>query len=277
MAEHSEIELETIEIGLLLEGVFQRYGHDFRNYSRASVTRRVRNFVTAEKLTSISAAQERVLHDPAAFERLLHALTVNVTSMFRDPDFFRFFRTSVVPLLRSYPFIRFWCVGCSTGEEAYSLAILLEEERLYDRSRIYATDLDERALEKAKDGIFPLSVMQEYTSNYLKAGGTRDFSDYYTAAYENAILGPSLRRNMVFAQHNLVTDGSFNEFHVILCRNVLIYFNPVLQARVHNLLFESLARLGILCLGDKESLRFTPHEQEYEPLNEGLKAYRRIR
>jgi chemotaxis protein methyltransferase CheR len=218
-----------------------------------------------------------VLHDPAAFERLLHALTVNVTSMFRDPDFFRFFRTSVVPLLRSYPFIRFWCVGCSTGEEAYSLAILLEEERLYDRSRIYATDLDERALEKAKDGIFPLSVMQEYTSNYLKAGGTRDFSDYYTAAYENAILGPSLRRNMVFAQHNLVTDGSFNEFHVILCRNVLIYFNPVLQARVHNLLFESLARLGILCLGDKESLRFTPHEQEYEPLNEGLKAYRRIR
>ncbi|HEY9633104.1 MAG TPA: protein-glutamate O-methyltransferase CheR [Coleofasciculaceae cyanobacterium] len=269
-------ELETIEIQLLLEGLFRYYGFDFRNYALASLKRRIWNTVRAEQLSSVSGLQEKVLHDPACMERFLLGLSVHVTAMFRNPSFYLAFRNQVVPLLRTYPFIRIWHAGCSTGEEVYSMAILLQEEGLYHRCRIYATDMNELVLRKAKAGIFALDLMQEYTQNYLQAGGKQSFSEYYTAAYDNAIFRSSLKENIIFSQHNLATDGSFNEFNVILCRNVLIYFNQSLQERVHKLLYESLSRFGVLGLGRQESLSFTPHEQHYEVLDKREKLYRRI-
>jgi chemotaxis protein methyltransferase CheR len=269
-------ELEDIEIQLLLEGIYQYYGFDFRNYALASLKRRICSAMRAEGLTRISAFLDRVLHDPACLERLLLMLSVNVTAMFRDPSFYLVFRNHVVPLLKTYPFIRIWHTGCSTGEEAYSMAILLHEEGLYNRCRIYATDMNEAVLRKAREGIFPLNRMRDYTNNYLKSGGKRSFSEYYTAAYDNAIFSGALRENMVFSQHNLAMDGSFNEFQVILCRNVLIYFNKTLQARVHGLLYESLSKFGVLGLGHQESIRFNPHERDYEELELGSRLYRRI-
>jgi chemotaxis protein methyltransferase CheR len=207
---------------------------------------------------------------------LLRALSVNVTSMFRDPSFYRTFRERVIPHLRTYPFIRIWHAGCSTGEEVYSMAILLKEEGIYERSRIYATDMSVDALRSAREGIFPLSSMKEYTNNYLQAKGKRVFSDYYTAQYDGALFDASLKMNVVFSEHNLVTDGSFNEFHVVLCRNVMIYFNRTLQERVHNLIFDSLVNFGVLGLGNKESLRFTPKEELYEPFDENDRLYRKV-
>ena len=268
--------LEDIEIELLLEGVFRYYGFDFRNYAPASLKRRIWKIIRSENLTTISGLQDQVLHDPACLDRFLIGLSVNVTSMFRDPSFFLAFRSKVVPLLRTYPYIRIWCAGCSTGEEVYSLAILLQEESLYQRCRIYATDMNEVVLRTAKDGIFPVGLMQEYTQNYLQAGGKQSFSEYYTAAYDNAIFRSSLKENIVFSAHNLVTDASFNEFNVILCRNVLIYFNQALQERVHKLLYESLCMFGVLGVGHKESLKLTPYEKHYEELENREKLYRRI-
>lgn len=270
-------ELEKIEIHLLLEGMFRYYGFDFRDYALASLKRRIWNTIRAEQLTTVSGLQEKVLHDPDCLERFLLGLSVNVTSMFRDPSFYIAFRRQIVPMLRTYPFIRIWHAGCSTGEEVYSLAILMEEEGLYHRCRIYATDMNEMVLKQAKAGIFPLALMQEYTQNYLQAGGKRSFSEYYTAAYDHAIFRSSLKENIVFSQHNLATDGSFNEFNVIFCRNVLIYFNQSLQERVHNLLYESLSRFGVLGLGRQETLKFTPQENHYEALDNREKLYRRIR
>ncbi|MBV9787748.1 MAG: protein-glutamate O-methyltransferase CheR [Chloroflexi bacterium] len=269
-------ELEEIEIQLLLEGVAQHYGYDFRNYALASLKRRIWNTMRAEQAKTVSALQEKVLHQPACMERFLLALTVNVTAMFRDPGFYLAFRTKVVPLLRTYPFIRIWHAGCSTGEEVYSMAILLYEAGLYDRCRIYATDMNTAVLSKAKEGIFPLVKMQEYTGNYLRAGGDQSFSNYYTAAYEHAIFRPWLRDRITFSQHNLATDGSFNEFNVVLCRNVMIYFNKTLQEHVHRLLYESLSMFGVLGLGHAESLKFTPHEQHYTEIVSGERLYRRV-
>ncbi len=269
-------ELEDIEIQLLLEGIFRYYGFDFRNYALSSLKRRIWNAIRLEQLSSISGLQEKVLHDRDCMERFLLNLSVHVTSMFRDPSFYLAFRNKVVPILRTYPFIRIWHAGCSTGEEVYSMAILLEEEGLYHRSRLYATDMNEIVLQKAKAGIFPLGLMQEYTQNYLQAGGKKSFSEYYTAAYDGAIFRSSLKENIVFSQHNLVTDNSFNEFNVIFCRNVLIYFNKPLQERVHNLFYDSLSRFGILGLGRQESLKFTVHEKHYEELEGREKLYRRI-
>jgi len=269
-------ELETIEIRLLLEGIYQFYGFDFRDYALASLKRRIWNIVHAEGLSNVSALQERVLHDAACMDRFLLTLSVHVTAMFRDPGFYLVFRNNVVSLLRTYPFIRIWHTGCSTGEEVYSMAILLHEEGLYDRCRIYATDISEAVLHKARQGIFPLTRIQEYTTNYLKSGGKRAFSEYYTAAYSNAIFNPSLKRNIVFSPHNLAQDGPFNDFNVILCRNVLIYFNKQLQERVHNLLYESLVIFGILGLGQQETIKFNPHEHKYEELERGERLYRRI-
>lgn len=270
-------ELEEIEIQLLLEGVARYYGYDFRNYAMASLKRRIANVLRAEQLPSISALQDKVLHDRRCMERFLLALTVNVTAMFRDPHFYQAFRAKVVPLLRTYPFIRIWHAGCSTGEEVYSMAVLLHEEGLYDRCRLYATDLNAAALQQAKSGIFALDKMQEFTSNYLRAGGTRSFSEYYTAAYEHAIFRPWLREHITFSQHNLATDGSFNEFHVVLCRNVMIYFNKTLQEHVHHLLYDSLSMFGVLGLGNAESLKFTPHESAYTELVNGERLYRRVK
>jgi len=210
-------------------------------------------------------------------ERLLLDLSVNVTAMFRDPGFYVSFRRDVVPLLRTYPFIRIWHAGCSTGEEVYSTAIVLEEEGLLDRARVYATDINDVVLQQARSGIFPLNRMQEYTENYIRAGGTRSFSEYYTAKYDGALFSPALTRNVVFAQHNLVTDRSFAEFNVIFCRNVLIYFDRELQERVHALFYDSLAMFGIMALGSKESLRFSQYEDCYERLNSREKLYRKIK
>jgi chemotaxis protein methyltransferase CheR len=270
-------DLERIEIQLLLEGVYRHYGFDFRSYAYASLRRRIWKRIDSDGLKTISALQDRVLHDPSMMERLLLDLSINVTAMFRDPGFYVAFRRDVVPALRTYPFIRIWHAGCSTGEEAYSMAILLEEEDLYDRARIYATDINEVVIRKAKEGIFPLDRMQEYTQNYLRAGGTRSFSEYYTAMYDGALFTPRLMRNIVFSQHNLVTDRSFAECNVILCRNVLIYFDRTLQQRVHKLFHESLPVYGYLGLGSKESLRFSGFEDYYEPVDRREKIYRKVK
>jgi chemotaxis protein methyltransferase CheR len=270
-------ELERIEIELLLEGVYRHYGFDFRSYAYASIRRRLWRRIEAEGLTTISSLQDRLLHEPAMMERVLLDLSINVTAMFRDPSFYLAFRKHVIPLLRTYPFIRIWHAGCSTGEEVYSMAILLEEEGLYERARIYATDINEVVVHRARAGIFPLERMQEYTENYIKAGGTRSFSEYYVAKYDGALFSPSLQRNVVFSQHNLVTDRSFAEFNVILCRNVLIYFDRTLQSRVHGLFYESLVHLGILCLGSKETLRLSQYEESYEELSGANRIYRKVR
>jgi chemotaxis protein methyltransferase CheR len=268
--------LERIEIELLMEAVHRHYGFDFRSYAYASLKRRLWKYIVEEGLGTISGLQQLVLHDPGAMERLLMSLSVNVTSMFRDPGFYRAFREKVVPLLRTYPFVRIWHAGCATGEEVSSMAILLQEEELYDRARIYATDINESLLHTARTGIFPLEKMQEYTHNYLQAGGARSFSQYYTAAYDGALFSPALRRNVVFAQHNLVTDRSFSEFNVILCRNVMIYFDRELQNRVHQLFYDSLPTYGVLVLGSKESLRFSTVEDRYEELSAREKIYRKV-
>ena len=268
--------LEEIELQLLLEGIFRHYGFDFRNYAMSSLRRRVRNFMRDEDIGTISLLQDRLLHDRAWMDRFLYALSVNVSAMFRDPPFYRTFRKEVIPLLRTYPFIRIWLAGVSMGEEVYSLAILLQEEGLYDRCRIYATDINDAVLKKAKEGIYQLELMQTYTNNYIRAGGTRSFSDYYTAAYDRVILKSSLRDNVVFAQHNLASDASFNEFHVILCRNVMIYFNSQLQSQVHHLLHDSLVMFGILGLGSKETMKFSPYEHAYQEIDNTSRLYRRI-
>jgi chemotaxis protein methyltransferase CheR len=269
-------ELETIEMDLLLEGIYQRYRFDFRNYARASLKRRLWRRAHEEGAATLSALQAKVLRDPACMERLLLDLSINVTSMFRDPSFYQAFRARVVPMLRTYPFLRIWHAGCSTGEEVYSIAILLKEEGLLERTRIYATDVNATVLDQARRGVFPLGKMQEYTENYIAAGGKRAFSDYYVTAYEGARFQGSLMENTVFAQHNLVSDASFNEFNVIMCRNVMIYFAKPLQEHVHELFYKSLGMFGVLALGHKESIKFTQHEGRYEVLDPLEKLYRRI-
>jgi chemotaxis protein methyltransferase CheR len=269
-------DLEEIELSLLLEAVFRRYGFDFREYAPASLRRRVWRRIYAEGLSTISALQDRLLRDAACMERLLLDLSINVTAMFRDPSFYVAFRSKVVPLLRTYPFTRIWVAGCSTGEEVYSLAIMLQEEELYDRTRIYATDINESVLERARTGVFPLDKMREYTQNYIKAGGTQAFSEYYLAKYDGAQFQRSLTDNIVFAQHNLVSDRSFNEFNVIVCRNVMIYFDRTLQDRVHRLFYESLMTFGVLGLGHKESIKFSPHQDSYEELDPNERLYRKV-
>ena len=272
-----ELDLEQLEVELLLEGIYRRYGYDFRLYAPASLRRRLRRRMDGAGVESISALQERVLHDSAVMERLLLDLSINVTAMFRDPTFFVAFRERAVPLLRTYPFSRIWVAGCSTGEEVYSLAILLREEGLGDRTRIYATDINETVLAQARLGVFPLEKMQEYTQNYLRAGGGRPFSEYYVARYEGAQFDRTLADGVVFAQHNLASDAAFNEFHVIMCRNVMIYFDKPLQDQVHRLFHESLATFGLLALGQRETIRLSPHESDYEVLDAEERLYRKVR
>lgn len=269
-------ELEALEIEQLLDAIYKHYGYDFRHYAVSSMRRRLRHTVRAEGLSTISGLKEKVLHDSRAMEHLLLALSINVSAMFRDPSFYLALRRAVVPHLRTYPFVRIWHAGCSTGEEVYSMAILLLEEGLYERTRLYATDMNEAVLKRAREGIYPLLHMKQYTSNYLNAGGQQAFSDYYTADYDAAIFRPSLRKNIVFAQHNLVTDGPFNEFQVILCRNVMIYFDAVLQEHVHQLFLDSLARRGFLCIGNKETIRHSAVQEQYAELEPHEKIYRRV-
>lgn len=282
-------DIEEVEIQLLLEGVSRVKGLELSDYAAGSLRRRIRLFMQEQNLRSVSAVQEKVFHHPASMERFLSAIFVSATSMFRDPGFFLAFRSLVVPELRLLSGVRIWHAGCSTGEEVYSMAILLEEEGLYDRCRLYATDVSESSLARARSGSLPLRTMKENTSQYLKSGGKRAFSEYYSARgrredgpggrweEECVVMRPSLKRNVVFAQHNLATDRSFNEFQAVICRNVLIYFNKSLQTRAHRVIHQSLAQGGFLGLGNHESIRFSMHEDCYQPLAARDKLYRKVR
>ena len=267
---------EDIEVALLLEGIYRRYGFDFRDYAPATLKRRVLHCLREENLRTISSLQERILRDERALERFVSCLAVNVTEMFRDPEFYRALREEVVPVLRTHPFLRIWHAGCSSGEEVYSMAMLLEEEGLLSRARLDATDLSPAVLARARDGIYSQDRIETYARNYQEAGGRGDFRSYFTWQYDHAIVHSRLKQNIIWAQHNLVTDSSFNDFHVILCRNVLIYFNPQLQTRVHDLLFESLAPFGTLALGRFEPLDLRLLENRYVTLNAREKLYRKV-
>jgi len=269
------LDTDDDEVKLLITDLYQCYGYDFRNYAFASLNRRVQSFLRSEKILSTRILRELILCDRSCAKRLFLGLTVNTTSMFRDPSFYAALRTQVVPILRTYPFIRIWHAGCSTGQEAYSMAILLQEAGIYHRCRIYATDTNEEVLGIARTGIYFQKQMQEYTQLYIKAGGQRSFSEYYTANYGSAVLCSSLKEHLIFGQHNLVTDRSFNEFNIIICRNVLIYFNQTLQNQVHDLFYNSLCSFGILGLGRQETIRFTNYENHYEVLARSEKLYRR--
>lgn len=273
-SDEGSTELEELEIDLLLEAIYRLRGFDFRSYLRSSLRRRIRHRMNLEGVTTVSSLQERVLHIGGCMERLLEDFSIKVTEMFRDPAFFLAFRKEVVPMLRKHERLRIWHAGCATGEEVYSMAILLEEEGLLERSTIYATDMSKTAIALSKEGRFPLKRMQAYTKNYLQAGGSREFSAYYATDHAYARFLPSLKNHMVFAQHNLATDGSFNEFQVIMCRNVLIYFTPELQSRVHSILNGSLSPGGFLALGSKESL-ITPQRDDFEELNPEHRIFRK--
>lgn len=271
-------DLEKMEIGFLLEAIYRYYGYDFRQYAYSFLQRRIRYRLQAENLASVTGLMEKVLHRPKVMAKLLDDLTINVTEMFREPSFFLTFREKIIPLLRELPFLRFWHAGCATGEEVYSMAILLYEEGLLDKTRIYATDINEDLLSRAREGVFHLDRMQDYTRSYFAAGGKKAFSEYYTVMNTGLVnFHPFLNESVVFANHNLATDKSFNEFHVIICRNVMIYFNKELQNTVHDLFYQSLCPHGFLGLGSREDIRFTPWEQYYEKVNIEEKLFHKIK
>lgn len=253
-----------IELSLLLEAIYLKYNYDFREYSRSSLKRRVRHALRILECPTVSVLQDRILREPAAFMQLLQYLTIPVSEMFRDPEYFLALRQHVLPVLRTYPSLKVWIAGCSTGEEVYSMAILLHEEGLLERSMIYATDINPVSLESARQGIYAIKDIAGYTRNYQLAGGTREFSEYYTAAYDAALFDKQLRRHVTFADHSLATDAVFSETHLISCRNVLIYFNKALQDRALGLFHESLCHRGFLGLGSKESLSFSSHSKRFE-------------
>jgi chemotaxis protein methyltransferase CheR len=264
-----------LEIELLLEALYQRYHYDFRHYARASIKRRLVQARDQLGFASISAMQERVLHEPSMLSRLLDYLTVQVSEMFRDPSYFRALREKVLPHLRTYPSLKVWIAGCSTGEEVYSLAILFREEGLYDRTLFYATDINPEALAAAEAGVYALDRIRKFTANHQQAGGKSSLSDYYTAAYGAAAFDKTLRERVVFSDHSLVTDAVFAEMHLISCRNVMIYFDRSLQDRAIGLFRESLTRKGFLGLGSKESLRFCAHSAAFSDFVPGEKIYQR--
>lgn len=268
-------EFEDIQIALLVEAIHRRYGYDFRNYAQASLKRRIRNFAETSNYETISAMIPPLLHDASFGARLIFALSVTVSEMFRDPEFFKLLRKQVIPFLKTYPFVRIWHAGCSTGEEVYSLAMVLHEEDFYDRATIFATDFNDQALEKAREGIYPLEKMKEYTANYQRSGGTGSFAQYYRTGYGAAILDAALKKNITFANHNLVTDGVFSEVQLVLCRNVLIYFDKTLQDRVLRLFHESLAYGGVLALGSKESIQFSQVADFFKTLSHKWKIYQK--
>ena len=266
---------EDIEVGLLLEAIYLKYGYDFRNYTKASIKRRINQRLVLSKLANISAMQHQLLTNKVFFETLLHDFSIQVTEMFRDPSFYLALREHMIPILRTYPYIKIWHAGCASGEEVYSMAILLKEEGLLDKTLIYATDINEVVLKKAKDGIYPVDRIKEFTRNYQKAGGTKSFSNYYTAKYDAVIMNKELKKNLIFAQHNLATDNDFGEMNLIMCRNVLIYFDDSLENRVFNLFTNCLVRQGFLCLGSKESLNFSNSSKYFEQLIPKEKIYRK--
>ena len=268
--------IEEEEVDLLLNDLYELHGYDFTHYSRASLKRRINRLWTLDKFPSFAELRYRVKSDMDYIKRFVEELTVNVTEMFRDPQFYKMLRTEVMPALSAKPFIRIWHAGCSTGEEVFSMAILLREARLLHKSLLYATDLNPEVLEAARKGIFALAPMKQYSENYILSGGTADFSSYYTAQYSRVKFKEDLAEKMVFSTHNLVSDGSFNEFDLILCRNVLIYFDKALQERVLTLFDESLGPLSYLALGAKETLKFSTIQSKYKQV-ENEKIWRKIK
>jgi chemotaxis protein methyltransferase CheR len=264
------------ELHQFLDRLFHLSGVDLSGYGRRALCRRLRSLISGEGLSGIGELSDRIGDDPRFLAHVLDRLMLRVTTMFRDPSFFRLFRERVVPLLRTYPYPRLWVAGCSTGQEAYSLAIVLREEGLYDRCRIYATDLNEVVLETARTGTLPLAALEEYEQNYRAAGGIRTLTDYYTRGKTSAVIDPAVLDRIAVFRHDLARDASFNEFHVIFCRNVLMYFDEALRYRVHQLLCDSLVRLGFLGLGQSESLHLTRHESHYELLSRRHRLYRKV-
>lgn len=268
-------DVDDIELDLMLEAIVRRYGYDFRNYSKASMERRVKQAKVKMGCAEITDLTRNLLHDPVFFQKLVADFSVTVTEMFRDPEVYKTLREKVLPYLATYPFIKVWHAGCATGEEVYSLAILLHEEGLLDRATIYATDFNEAALSVAREGIYPIERIKEYGDNYHKSGGKDTFSEYFHARYDSVLMAKSLKKNIAFARHNLVTDNVFGEMHLILCRNVLIYFDRTLQDRVFKLFSESLIHNAFLCLGSKESLKFSMVVNEFNEFDKKHKIYRK--
>ncbi|ADH86027.1 CheR family methyltransferase [Desulfurivibrio alkaliphilus] len=268
-------EIEELEINLLLEAIYQRYGYDFRDYARAHLRRRLRHRLELSGLSDLGAMQHRLLCQRDFFEQLLRDLSINVTEMFRDPAAYRRIREDVVPLLKTYPYVKIWHAGCATGEEVYSTAILLHEEGLLERCRIYATDFNRVALQKAKEGVYPLERARQYNSNYQKSGGRASLVDYYRTDSESMLLKSWLRKQMVFADHNLVTDGVFSEMQLVVCRNVVIYFNRDLQERIFTTFHQSLCPGGFLWLGAKESLKLMKIGEKFSELYGSEKIFKK--
>ncbi|MBI3134655.1 MAG: protein-glutamate O-methyltransferase CheR [Bacteroidetes bacterium] len=266
---------QDLEISNLLETIYKKYGYDFREYSAAHISRRIKNRLILSGISSVAEMERAVIQDKKFAYQVLQDFSITVTEMFRDPGFYLSLRKNIIPLLRTYPFIKVWHAGCSSGEEAYSMAIILHEEGLYERTTIYATDFNQQTLDKARDGIFSNDLMKEYTANYQLAGGKESFSNYYTAHYDHVIMNQHLKKNIVWANHNLVTDSVFAEVHLVLCRNVLIYFERNLQNKVQKLLFDSLINGGILCLGSKEGLRFTDFFEAYWELDKKHRIFKK--
>lgn len=271
----NDLKTENIEIELFLEAIYQQFGYDFRNYNKAHIKRRIYFRMRKMELESVSQLQHKVLHDPETINLILRDFSINVTEMFRDPTFFQKLRDEVFPILNTYPYIKIWLAGCSTGEEIYTIAIMLQEEGLLKRTQIYATDFNSVALDKAKKGIYPVANIKDYTFNYQSYGGKQSFSDYYTARYDSVIFNQELKDHIVFADHNLVTDNVFSEVHLVICRNVLIYFNKTLQNRVINLFTESLIDGGFLGLGSKENLMFMDNFKKYDVIDDKEKIYKK--
>ncbi|WP_205509636.1 CheR family methyltransferase [Longitalea arenae] len=265
------------DLDILVAVLFEKYGYDFGNYAKASLKRRVNRLMVIDRLPSFAELLYRIKSDASYTNHVVQELTVNVTEMFRDPQLFKTIRDEILPGLATHPFIRIWHAGCSTGEEVYSMAIMLEEANLLHKSLLYATDLNPTVIENIKRGIFPLSQMKQYSENYIAAGGKKDFSDYYTAKYEWAKFHDRFKEKMVVATHNLVSDRSFNEFQIILCRNVLIYFDKILQDKVLTLFDNSLEKLGFLILGSKENLRFSSIASQYTQLAHKEKIWRKMK
>jgi chemotaxis protein methyltransferase CheR len=268
-------ETETLEITLLLEAIYQRYGYDFRSYARASIERRVRLFLSDSEFVSVSEMIPKVLHDQAFFGQLAQYFSISVTEMFRDPSVYLAVRKEVMPMLRTWPHFKVWLAGCATGEEAYSLAIVLKECGVYDRATIYATDFNDSSLKQAKEGVYEIEKIKTATKNYQQSGGKASFSEYYHARYNAAVMDASLKERITFANHNLSADSAFGEMHLVFCRNVLIYFNRDLQNRALELFTKSLVHGGFLCLGTREDLRFTSVHEFYEPVDEKERIYRK--
>ncbi len=265
----------NIELKLLVDAIFLKYGYDFRNYGHAHLKRRILHRQAIESIGSITDMTRMVIYDQDFFDRLLLDMSINVTEMFRDPSFYTALREHVIPKLKTYPFLKIWHAGCASGEEVYSMAILLKEEGMYDKVQLYATDFNQVILKKAREGIYPVSLIKDYTNNYQKAGGKNSFSDYYSASYDSVLIKADLKKNIVFADHNLVLDGVFGEMNMIICRNVLIYFNSQLQEHVIKLFLDSLVHGGFLGLGSKESLRFSKYSRHFKEVVKNEKIYQK--